>query len=109
VRNRLGAIRLEIVGGNRQASALAVLRQILDDIAAMEPSPAKTAAIRELAEALQELYGTATAIRKAEVLRIQEAEKLTLAQLAGRVGISKARADQIVKAEERRQKEARDA
>jgi len=99
------------MGGNGQASAvpaaLAVLRQALDDITAMDPSPAKTAAIRDLAEALQELYGTATAIRKAEVLRIQEAEKLTLAQLAGRVGISKARADQILKAA--RQEEARNA
>ena len=97
------------MGGDVQASAaaaaLAVLRQALDDIAAMEPSPAKTAAIRELAEMLQELYGTAAAIRKAEVLRIQEAEKLSLAQLAGRVGISKARADQILKAA--RQEEAR--
>jgi predicted DNA-binding protein (UPF0251 family) len=97
------------MGGNGQASAvpgaLAILRRTLDDIAAMEPSPAKTVAIRELAEELQELYGTATAIRKAEVLRIQEAEKLTLAQLAGRVGISKARADQILKAQERRQEQ----
>src|SRR6266480_252894 len=97
------------MGGDGQASATSaafeVLRQALDDIAVMEPSPAKTAAIRELAEALQELYGIATAIRKAEVLRIQEAEKLTLAQLADRVGISKARADQIIKAEERRQEQ----
>ncbi len=98
------------MGGDGQASttsaALATLRHALDRIAAMEPSPAKTVAIRELAEALQELYGTAAAIRKAEVLRIQDAEKLTLAQLADRVGISKARADQILKA---RQKEASDA
>lgn len=96
------------MGGNGQASAvpgaLAILRHVLDDIAAMEPSPAKTVAIRELAEELQELYGIATAIRKAEVLRIQDAEKLTLAQLADRVGISKARADQILKA---RKQEAR--
>ena len=94
------------MGGNGQAGALAILRRALDDIAAMGPSPAKTAAIRELAEELQELYGIATTIRKAEVLRIQDAEKLTLAQLADRVGISKARADQILKA---RQKEASDA
>ncbi len=92
------------MSGNGQAGALAILRHVLDDIAAMEPSPVKTAAIRELAEELQELYGIATAIRKAEVLRIQDAEKLTLAQLADRVGISKARADQILKA---RQKEVR--
>jgi len=97
------------MGGNGQASAataaLGVLRQALDDITAMDPSPDKTTAIRDLAEELQKLYGIATAIRKAEVLRIQEAEKLTLAQLADRVGISKARADQIIKAEGRRQEQ----
>lgn len=85
------------------ADSLAVLRRALSRIAAMSDSPAKTAAIRELAEALQELYGTAAAIRRAEMLRIQEAEKLSLAKLADRVGISKARADQIIRAA--RQKE----
>jgi hypothetical protein len=106
VRNRLGPIRLKTVSGSGVASALEVLRRELDRIGAMEGGEAKTAAIRDLAEALQELYGDATAIRRAEVLRIQDAEKLTLAQLAGRTGISKARADQIIKAEGRRQKEA---
>ena len=94
------------MSGNGVASALNVLRRELARIGAMEGGEARTAAIRDLAEELQELYGIATAIRRAEVLRIQDAEKLTLAQLAGRVGISKARADQIIKAE--RQKEARD-
>jgi len=65
----------------------------------MDGSPAKTEAIRELAEQIQELYGVASEIRKAEMLRIQDAEKLSLAKLAERVGISKARADQILKAE----------
>lgn len=101
------------MGGNGQvsatSSALAVLRRTLDDIAAMEPGPAKTVAIRSLAEELQELYGIATAIRKAEVLRIQEAEKLTLAQLADRVGISKARADQIINGKRPKRKGTTDA
>ena len=68
----------------------------------MDGSPAKTEAIRELAEQIQELYGVASEIRKAEMLRIQDAEKLSLAKLAERVGISKARADQIIKAERKR-------
>jgi predicted DNA-binding protein (UPF0251 family) len=99
------------MGGNGQhgetTAAFAVLRRTLDGIAAMEPSPEKTRAIRDLAEELQELYGIATAIRKAEVLRIQEAEKLTLAQLASRVGISKARADQIINGKRPRRKDVR--
>lgn len=68
----------------------------------MDGSPAKTEAIRELAEEIQELNGIAAAIRKAEVLRIHDAEKLSLAKLADRVGISKARADQIMKAERKK-------
>jgi 8-oxo-dGTP diphosphatase len=82
--------------------ALAELRQVLDEIAAMGGSPAKTEAIREIAEEIQDLHGVAGEIRKAEVLRIYEAERLSLAKLAERVGISKARAEQIMKAERQR-------
>jgi hypothetical protein len=91
-------------------SALAVLRKALDSIDAMDGSAEKTRAIRELAEAIQELYNRAAEIRKSEMFRIQEREQLSLAKLADRVGISKARADQLIKADERnRQKENRDA
>jgi predicted DNA-binding protein (UPF0251 family) len=84
------------------SAALAVLRQALDSIAGMEGSQAKTDAIRDLAEPLQELYNLATRIRAAELLRIHDTEKLSLAKLAERVGISKARADQIIRAAEKR-------
>jgi len=86
----------------RADAALTELRQVLADVAAMNGSPAKTEAIRELAEAIQELYRVASEVRRAEMLRIQEAEKLSLAKLAERVGISKARADQIIKAERKK-------
>ena len=81
---------------------MAELRQVLGEIEAMDGSPAKTEAIRELAEEIQGLYGVAAEIRKAEMLRIREEEGLSLAKLADRVGISKARAEQIVNAERRK-------
>jgi 8-oxo-dGTP pyrophosphatase MutT (NUDIX family) len=80
------------------SAALHVLRQALDGIAGMEGSQAKTDAIRDLAEPLQDLYNLATRVRAAELLRIHDTEKLSLAKLADRVGISKARADQIIRA-----------
>ena len=92
------------------AAELAALSRALDRIDAMPGSPAKTAAIRQLAEELEVLTARTAEIRKAEVLRIRDEEQLTLAPLAERVGMSKARAGQIVKAEELRQKqEARNA
>lgn len=91
------------------AAELAALSRALDRIAAMPGSPARTAAIRELAEELDKLSARAAEIRRAEVLRIRDEEQLALAPLAERLGMSKARAGQIVKAEEQRQKEASDA
>jgi hypothetical protein len=88
--------------------ALATLAQALGRIAAMPGSRAKTAAIRQLADELQRLAARAAEIRKGEMLRIRDEEQLSLAKLADRVGISKARADQIVRAERQKQ-EARNA
>jgi hypothetical protein len=101
---------LEIVNQDSGAGKeLAALARALHRIEAMPGSPAKTAAIREVAVGLDELGAWAAEIRRAEVLRIRDEEELALAPLADRVGMSKARAGQIVKAEERRQEEARDA
>lgn len=84
---------------NGTAAAFATLRKALDDATDMPSSPAKTAAIRYLAEELQDLYGTVAALRKTELLRIHEAdEKLSLAQLGVLVGLTKGRVDQILKA-----------
>lgn len=84
---------------NGAVAAFATLRQALDDAADMPPSPEKTAAIRYLAEELQDTYGTATALRKAEVLRLHEDDpKLSYAEIGTRTGVTKARVDQILKA-----------
>ncbi len=88
------------------SAALDVLSRKLDRIDAMPGGDAKTAAIRDLAEEIQKLYNRAAGIRKGEMFRIREEEKLSLGKLANRVGISKARADQLVRA---REKEDRDA
>lgn len=79
------------------AAELAALSAALDRIDAMPGSPARTAAIREAAEELAALSARAAEIRRAEVLRIRDEEQLALAPLAKRVGMSKARAGQIVK------------
>lgn len=53
---------------------------------------------------LRDQFEEVARIRHEAALEIYDAEKLSLAQLADRVGISKARADQIVKARGERQK-----
>ena len=84
---------------NGTTAAFATLRKALDDAADMPPSAEKTAAIRYLAEEIQDIYDTATALRKAELLRVREADdKLTFAELGALVGLTKARVDQILKA-----------
>lgn len=92
---------------NGTAAAFATLRQALDDAADMPQSAAKTAAIRYLAEEVQDAYGTAAALRKAQLLYLHEADpKLSFAELGARVGLTKARAAQILKAAEREAAEA---
>jgi len=84
---------------NGTAEAFATLRQALDDAADMPPSAAKTAAIRYLAEEVQDVYGTATALRKAELLHLHDTDpKLSFAELGSLVGLTKARAAQILNA-----------
>lgn len=86
------------------ATALATLSAELDRIEAMPGGHAKTDAIRQLADQIRHLWDRAAGIRKGEMFRIRDEEQLSLAKLADRVGISKARADQMIRAE--RQKEA---
>lgn len=77
----------------------------LDAIRHLTDSQWKLEAAGKLVEALRARSDEAARIRHAEAVRIFEEESLSLAQLASRVGVSKARADQIIKAEERRRKE----
>jgi hypothetical protein len=70
------------VGDARQDEALDVLRAGLDRIAGMEDSPEKTDAIRDLAGPLTELAARATAMRRAEVLRLRRQEMFSLGKTA---------------------------
>jgi len=86
-------------------AAIAAADVALSAIRLIGDSQEKLEAAGRLVEALRSRSDEAARIRHAEAVRIYEAESLSLAQLASRVGISKARADQIVKAERERQKE----
>lgn len=86
-----------------------MLHKTLDGIDAMEGGEAKTQAIRDLAEEILKVWNRAAEIRKGEMFRIRDEETLSLAKLADRVGISKARADQLIRAAARQQKEDRNA
>lgn len=52
----------------------------------------------ELAALLQDLAKSAANLRAGTALRVAESEGLSLAALAGRIGTSKARADQLIRA-----------
>jgi len=88
-------------------AALAAADAALDAIRRITDSQEKLEAAGRLVEELRSRSDEAARIRHAEAVRIYEAESLSLAQLANRVGISKARADQITR--EVRQKEAGNA
>lgn len=87
--------------GAKIEAALEAGRTALAAIHAMPDSQARIEAAGKLADCLRSVYEDAARIRHDEAVRIYEAEKLSLAQLADRVGISKARADQIVRAHRR--------
>lgn len=83
-----------------------MLRAELDRISGMDDSPEKTEAIRALGP-IADLAARFQQIRRAEVLRLRKVEELSLGKTADRVGISKARADQIER-DERKKQEAPD-
>ncbi len=93
------------VAGEEVDAAITAADVALDAIRRTADSQKKLEAAGKLVEALRARSDEAARIRHAEAVRIYEAEKLSLAALAGRIGVSKARADQIIKAEEKRQKE----
>jgi len=77
-------------------------REVLDAIRALTGPQDRIDAAGKLTDGLRALFEEAARIRQEDAVRIYEAEKLSLAALAGRVGISKARADQIVRAARRK-------
>jgi 3-methyladenine DNA glycosylase/8-oxoguanine DNA glycosylase len=52
----------------------------------------------QLANLVRDLFPEASELRSRTVARIWEAEELSLAALAQRIGVSKARADQLIRA-----------
>jgi hypothetical protein len=91
----------QTVSEDRFATALASLRDayrqavvmIRGDSQAQHAFDSATA----LADALRELAESAANLRARAAARIAEEEKLSLSVLATRIGVSKARADQLVK------------
>jgi len=77
-------------------------REVLDAIRALTGPQERIDAAGKLTDGLRALFEEAAGIRHEDAFRIYESEKLSLAALAGRVGISKARADQIVRAARRK-------
>lgn len=90
-------------------AALSAADAALDAIGLLVGAQEKLEAAGRLKDGLRERSDSAARIQHVEALRIYEEERPSLAQLAGRVGISKARAAQLVEAEKKRKEEARNA
>lgn len=91
-------------------AALAAADEALDAIRRIDGSQQRLEAAGRLVEGLRSRSDEAARIRHAEAVRIYEEESLSLAQLASRVGISKARADQIINPDRpRKKRETRNA
>jgi hypothetical protein len=85
------------------ADAISEIGQAVDG-----PGPDDEAAYRHaswLTEAFREATITTGQLRAALVLRVQQAGDLSLARLGERLGISKARADDLMRAAQGRRKE----
>ena len=100
---------MENAAGEEIDAAIAAADVALSAIRLIGNSQQKLEAAGRLVEALRSRSDEAAKIRHAEAVQIYEAESLSLAQLANRVGVSKARADQIIKAERRQKEEAGNA
>jgi hypothetical protein len=79
----------------------ALERAYNDAVAAITAMPVAQQAFNgatRLADLLRELAEAAPALRAREARRIWEEEQVSLATLAGRIGVSKARAGQLINA-----------
>ena len=90
------------VAGEEVDAAIAAADAALAAIRRATDPQAKLEAAGKLVDGLRARSDEAARIRHAEAARIYEEESLSLAQLANRVGISKARADQVIRAERNR-------
>jgi len=88
-------------GDEIDAALAAVQRTCGNAIAAIRSTPGSQERINaagRLADLLRDRFEEVARLRHEEAVQIWETEKLSLAALAQRVGISKARADQIIRA-----------
>lgn len=81
------------------SAALDALAQAVKDalafVRAMPPDQAAFTAATELADTLREAAEVGAGLRSETVRRIRDVEQLSLAALAERIGVSKARAGQL--------------
>lgn len=73
-------------------------RQAASEIQSLEDQELAYESATQLADRLRDMADQAAQIRAASAARIQQAEGLSLMQLAERLGLSKARASQLVQA-----------
>jgi len=93
---------LGFMGAEQELAAVrSAVLAALDAIRDIEGSQEKVEAAGQLSRDLREWSDEASGIRDREVVAIWRAEKLALAPLAARVGISKTRAHQIIRAAEK--------
>lgn len=79
------------------ADAVAAIDRALDRVQAIEDPDERVRLLKPLAAGIQEIYAQATAIRRAEVIRLYKEEPdLSLADLARLTGVTKGRVHQIV-------------
>jgi DNA-directed RNA polymerase sigma subunit (sigma70/sigma32) len=82
------------------ADQVEALAEALDDVGrAIDGSPDREAALQaasRLADLLREAADAAAVLRATVLLRIQEEQDLTLAELGALLGVSRARAGQLV-------------
>jgi DNA-binding transcriptional regulator YiaG len=83
-----------------------------DLMRAIEADPSSQRALEaatKLGEVARQIIEEAALLRGRMAMRIRDDEKLSLAVLAERIGVSKARADQLVRAAQNAEKQREDA
>lgn len=93
VEQELAGIRDQLVRLYEQAEA--AIDAIEDPQAAFEVATGHQAKLRALHDKEE---ARSRGLRARQAVRIREAEELSLAKLADRIGVSKARADQLIRA-----------
>lgn len=103
---RREAVYDSLMGGAEAERAVSAVlaggRKLVDSVRGLSDTQLRVILAGKLADGLRALADEAARIRQDGAAEIYEREKLTLAALAGRVGISAARAGQLVQAARKR-------